>query len=96
MHDTQVRKINVTALFAAFKTQGIVRRITPLSFTLLTGEDYEIAVIRRSYADKVGNSQHVHFVIETRDQRYFDIVFDAQKMSWWLVVEIEDSMILHE
>lgn len=96
MYHTEVRKINVTALFAAFKTHGIVRRITPLRFTLLTGEDYEVAVVRRSYTDKVGNSQHVHFVVQTRDHRYFDIVFDAKKMTWWLVIEIEDPMILHE
>jgi hypothetical protein len=96
MHDTQVRKINVTALFAAFKTYGVVRRITPLNFTLLTGEEYEVAVVRRSYADRVGNSQHVHFVVQTKDHRYFDIVFDSQKMTWWLVIEIEDPMIFRE
>ncbi len=96
MHNTQVRKINVTALFAAFKTGDIKRRVTPLSFTLPTGEDHRITAVRRSYTDKVGTSEHLHFVVQTRGQRYFDIVFDTRKISWWLVIEIEDPMIFHE
>ena len=47
MFNTEIRKINVTAVFAAYKSPHLVRRITPLSFDLPSGESYKIAEIRR-------------------------------------------------
>lgn len=94
MFNTKIRKINVTAVFAAYKSPRFVRRITPLSFDLPSGESYRIAEIRRSYTDRVGQSTNVHFVVRTKDDRYFDIVYDSKEMTWRLVVEIEDALIL--
>ncbi|MFP4165999.1 MAG: hypothetical protein ACLFUF_02405 [Opitutales bacterium] len=92
--NTEARKINVTAIHAAFKTARLKRKITPLRFCLANGEQHEIAEIRRSYTDRVGASTYVHFVVRSRDDRYFDIVYDSREMDWRLVLEIEDSMIL--
>lgn len=94
MFNTEIRKINVTAVFAAYKSSRFVRRITPLSFDLPSGESYQIAEIRRSYTDRVGQSVNVHFVVRTKDERFFDIVYDSKEMTWRLVVEIEDVLML--
>ena len=94
MFNKEERKINVTADFASFRDSGHKRRITPLRFTLTSGESYHIADIRRSYSDTVGQSLQVHFVVETTDERFFDILFDSKKMMWFLILEIEDKLLL--
>lgn len=94
MFNTEIRKINVTAYFAGYKKARNTRRIKPLSFELPTGENYEIAQVRRSYTDRTGQSLNVHFVVKTKDERYFDIVYDSKDMQWRLVVEIEDPLTL--
>ena len=94
MFNTEIRKINVTAYFAGYKKAKNTKRITPVSFELPTGDSYEVAQVRRSYVDRVGQSVNVHFVVKTKDERYFDIVYDSKEMTWRLVVEIEDPLVL--
>lgn len=92
MQKAETRKINVVAKFAAFKDSGTHRRITPLRFTTKEGNLYEVATIRRVYQDRVGQSLHIHFVVKTKDERYFDIVYDSKKVEWAIAVEIEEHL----
>lgn len=92
--NTEIRKINVTAIHAAFRTSRLQRKLTPLRFCLADGETHEIREIRRTYTDRVGAAVHVHFVVCTREERYFDIVYDSRAMDWRLVLEIEDTLLL--
>lgn len=92
MQEATLKKINVIAVFAGFRTSRITRRITPLKIMLENGNTMEVANIQRTYTDRVGQAVHVHFVLKTTCGRYFDIVYDSQKMNWLMVVEIEDDM----
>jgi len=94
--NAEMRKINVTAVFAAFKTPDFQRRVTPLRFALESGETHEIVQVRRSYADRVGGALHVHFVVKTAEGRYFDIVFDSRDLAWRLLVEVDDALLFNE
>ena len=94
--NTDVRKINVTALFAGFKTPGAARRVTPLAFALESGESHRVAQIRRVYTDKVGDALHIHFVVRTGADRYFDLVYDSKDMTWRMVLEIEDALLFND
>ncbi|WP_309387237.1 hypothetical protein [Cerasicoccus frondis] len=92
MQNAAPRKINVIALFAAFKDDQVRRRITPYRFFTQEGDEHEIATIRRVYQDKVGLALHVHFVVKTRAERYFDIVYDTKAVQWSIAVEIEEHL----
>jgi hypothetical protein len=96
MQHAELKKINVIATFASFRTARITRRITPLKIMFESGETLGVSRIRRSYTDRVGDTLHVHFVIQTSDQRYFDIVYDSKKMCWMLVVELEENLFFNE
>ncbi len=93
MQRAELKKINVLALFAGFKSPSARRRITPRSFAFQNGDIHRISEIRRSYTERVGDTIHVHFVIRTKEDRYFDIVYDSKKMTWFMVVELEENLL---
>lgn len=88
----EAKEISVNADFEAFD-KNKVRKIIPRKFRVQDGSLYEISQIRRSYTDKVGDAYHIHFVVRTKNERYFDILYDNKKLSWFLVVEIEDMLV---
>lgn len=90
MPKAKLQKINVTAVFASFRTSRIKRRITPLQIMLEDGKVLQISSIRRSYTERQGQALHIHFVVKTTNNRFYDIVYDSKKMSWMMVVEIEN------
>ncbi|MFW6347861.1 MAG: hypothetical protein ACOC2C_04535 [Cyclonatronaceae bacterium] len=85
-------KINVIAAWAGFRTPKLQRAITPIRFMLPSGERHQIEQIKRSYSERVGDSLHIHFVVRTRGQRYFDIVYDSKRLNWLLLVELEEAL----
>jgi hypothetical protein len=85
-------KINVIAAWAGFRTPALQRAITPIRFMLPNGERHQVEEIKRSYSERVGDSLHVHFVLKTKEQRYFDIVYDSKRLSWLLLVELEEAL----
>ncbi len=96
MQAATLRKVNVTAVFAHFKTPKFQRRITPMGFEEADGQIHRIAHIRRTYIEKVGDGSHIHFVVRTEGDRYFDLVFDSKKMAWFVVLELEESLFFNE
>ena len=95
MQHAELKKLNVMATFASFRTDKIKRRITPLKMMFESGEVLDITQIRRTYTDKVGDTIHIHFVVKSNDERYFDIVYDSKKMSWMMVVELEENLFFN-
>ncbi|HKJ45177.1 MAG TPA: hypothetical protein VJ991_05035 [Balneolales bacterium] len=95
MQHAELKKINVVATFASFRTAKIKRRITPLKMMFESGEVLDISQIRRTYTDKVGDTTHIHFVIQSHDGRFFDIVYDSKKMLWMMVVELEENLLFN-
>ncbi len=95
-------KINVNAVFRGFKDKKQPlgggrshKRIEPLSFTQSNGKIFKIAQVRKSYAQRKGGSLHVHFVIRTTEDRYFEMVYDSQKITWLLMYEFDDELLFN-
>ncbi|KPQ01021.1 MAG: hypothetical protein HLUCCA01_03775 [Bacteroidetes bacterium HLUCCA01] len=93
MQKSEPDKINVIASFASFTTTRQKRRITPHRFLTRQGHTHVVAQIRRTYTERVGDTRHVHFVVQTREGRFFDIVYDSKEMAWYMVLEIEDDLL---
>lgn len=89
MQRAEPEKINVIASFAGFTTSRQKNRIVPHRFLTRQGELHVIANVRRTYTERVGDSQHVHFVVQTREGRMFDIVYDSRQICWYSVLELE-------
>jgi len=92
MQVAKLEKINVIAVYAGFKTPELKRAITPIRFMLASGERHLVEEVKRSYSERVGDSLHIHFVIKTKENRYFDIVYDSKRLTWMLVVELEEAL----
>lgn len=93
MQHSSLEKINVIASFAAFVTPKQKRRLVPHRFMMKNGDVHGVASVRKSYTEVVGDSKHVHFVVKTTENRYFDIVYDSKEMAWLCVLEIEEGFL---
>jgi hypothetical protein len=90
---SEPEKINVIASFAGFTTPKQKRRVVPHRFLTRKGESHSITEVRRTYTERVGDSQHIHFVVQTAQGRFFDIVYDSKQIAWYSVLEIEDDVL---
>lgn len=94
--------VNVSAVFRCFKGRTESRagwghkRIEPKGIERKNGELLSIAEIRRSYPQRKGNNLQVHFVVRTKTDRYFHLVYESQKMLWILLYEFDDQMLFDE
>lgn len=93
MQKSEPDKINVIASFASFTTNRQKRRITPHKFLTRKGDTHVVSEVRRTYTERVGDTQHIHFVIQTNEGRFFDIVYDSKQIAWYMVLEIEDDLL---
>ncbi|SHG64882.1 hypothetical protein SAMN05443144_14211 [Fodinibius roseus] len=96
-------KVNVDAVFRSFSdASGDSRsgwehkRIQPRYVKRKKGEVLRIQEVRRSYAQRKGKRLQVHFVIRCEDERYFHLVYDAEKIIWILLYEFDDQMLFDE
>ena len=94
--------INVNAVFRGFKDEQesmgkdwTHKRIEPLSFKRKNNKIYKIAQIRKSYPRRKGEALHVHFVIRTTEDEYFDIVYDSQKITWILMYQFDNELLFN-
>ncbi|GAA5521144.1 hypothetical protein LQ318_05335 [Aliifodinibius salicampi] len=95
-------KINVNAIYRGFKDDDesmgrdwTHKRIEPLSFKRANKKIFEIAQIRKSYAARKGDTLHVHFVVRTTEDRFFEMVYDSGKITWILLYEFDDELLFN-
>ncbi len=69
------------------------RRIVPVRF-LYKGDTHKIKMVRASYTTEKGPKYQIHFVVQTHEDRYFDIVYLRETMEWVLLLEHEDPMFV--
>lgn len=85
--------ITTVASFAN-KERGITRRLQPIKILRKNGQVHDVANIRKCHEEPVGHGhKQVHITLQTKDDRYLDIVFDTRKVGWYLVYE-EGGMVL--
>ncbi|GAA5521288.1 hypothetical protein LQ318_06030 [Aliifodinibius salicampi] len=96
-------KVNVDAVFRSFKDSDKHtrsgwehKRIQPRYVKRKKGEVLTITDVRRSYAQRKGERLQVHFVICCEGERYFHLVYDADKILWVLLYEFDDQMLFDE
>jgi len=44
----------------------------------------------------VGQAVHHHFVIQTKEERYFHIVFDTGELQWRLIQEFDPELLFNQ
>lgn len=88
--------INVANVFMGFRNGKLKYPITPFRFELPNGEVHHIKEIRQTHRERVGHSVHIHFVVQTKEQRYFHIVFDTGNLQWKLIQEFDPEFLFNE
>lgn len=84
--------INVINVMRGFPTKDLKFQITPYRMQFPDGKVHVVENIRRMTTQTVGRSKHYHYVIQSKEQRYFHIVFDASILTWKLVQEVDEQL----
>lgn len=79
--------ITTVASFADQKRQ-ITRRLQPIKILRQNGQVHRVKQIRKCHEEPVGHGhKQIHITLQTKRDRYMDIVFDTRKVGWYLVYE---------
>lgn len=84
--------INVINAMRGFAAKNLPHKITPYRMQMPDGKVHVIKEVRRMTTQAVGNYQHFHYVVQSKEQRYFHIVFDSSVLTWRLVQEIDEQL----
>ncbi|TNE70830.1 hypothetical protein EP331_10990 [bacterium] len=87
--------INVLNIFRGFNNPKLKHAITPIRFELANGTVHKVTQIRQTHKERVGQAIHIHFVVQTSEQRYFNIVFDTGELQWRLVQEFDSELLFN-
>lgn len=85
--------ITTVASFAD-RQRKINRRLQPVKILRKNGQIHHVQNIRKCHEEPVGHGhKQIHITLQTKDDRYLDIVFDTRRVGWYLVYE-EEGMLL--
>ncbi|MEX1063083.1 MAG: hypothetical protein WEC12_05730 [Balneolaceae bacterium] len=96
MSKDQYPPINVINAIRGFPSGKLKLKITPYRFQLPDGRAFTIKKVRRMTSQNVGNFKHYHFAVQTRDGRFFHIVFDTGNVTWKLVQEVDEELFFND
>lgn len=84
--------INVLNVMRGFQSEKLPQHITPFRFELRNGEKHHIKTIRQTHKERVGKAFHYHFVVLTKKNRYFHLIFDTGSLVWRLIQEVDEEL----
>lgn len=79
--------INVLNIFRAFPNSELPYQITPFRFTMQDGITHQISEIRHFHKDRKGKGLQFHYVVVTKENGYFRLLFDTNTFTWRLIEE---------
>ncbi len=85
--------INVLSVFRGFNQPKLRHHITPFRFELRNGDIHQIEQIRQAHRERVGKGFHYHYVVRTKEQRYFHLIFDTTTLIWRMVQEVDEELL---
>lgn len=95
MNSEKFPPINVLNVVRGFPKPGLPHQITPFRFELSSGETHHVGQIRQAHRERVGKGFHYHYVVRTREQRYFHLVFDTADLIWRLIQEVDEELFFN-
>ena len=93
MSDEKFPPVNVLNVIRGFHKSKLPHHITPFRFEMRNGETHQIKQIRQVHRERVGKSYHYHFVVLTKEDRYFHLIFDSVSLIWRMVQEVDEELL---
>ena len=92
MSSEKFNPINVLSVFRGFHQPSLPHHITPYRFETKQGQTHSIKQVRQVHRERVGKAFHYHFVVLTKEERYFHLVFDTGDLTWRLIQEVDEDL----
>lgn len=96
MAEEKFPPIHVLSIIRGFRDDALPHQITPFRFETRDGRVFRIQTIRQFHRERVGKGFHYHYVIQTREKRFFHLIFDTQSLVWRMIQEIDEELFFHE
>lgn len=85
--------INVLSVFRGIQSQKLKYHITPYRFEKQNGEAFKIDQIRHFHKGRKGKGQQFHYVVKTKENLLFRLLFDTNTFTWRLIEEVCEGSI---
>ena len=85
--------INVLNVFRGVQSPKLKYHITPYRFEKQNGQSFKIDQIRHFHRDRKGKGQQFHYVVKTKENLLFRLLFDTNTFSWRLVKEVNEGRV---
>ena len=87
--------INVLNVVRGFNRPELPHHITPFRFELPNGKNHTISKIRQAHRERAGKGFHYHYVVVTKEEKYFHLVFDSSSLIWRVIQEIDEEFLFN-
>lgn len=85
MNANQYPPIHVLSVIRSLPSKNLSYPITPCRFEMKNGMAYKVREIRQFHVERHGKGSHFHFIIVTKHDQVFRILFDTNTFTWRLV-----------
>jgi len=85
--------INVVSVFRGIQSPNLKYHITPYRFEKQNGQSFKIDQIRHFHRDRKGKGQQFHYVVKTKENLLFRLLFDTNTFCWRLVKEVNEGRV---
>lgn len=96
MKKEEFQPINVLNIFRGFAREGLQHPITPYRFETKDGNVHHIKQIRAMHRERIGKIFHYHFVVQTKEEKNFHLVFDTSSLTWRMIQEVGEDLFFFE
>ncbi|MEO9884318.1 MAG: hypothetical protein ABJR05_11120 [Balneola sp.] len=73
--------------------KALIDRLYPFRFILGKNTPYQVKQIETKYLQNVMTTKHLHYVAETTESRFFNLVFIQDQMDWRLLQEVDEQFL---
>lgn len=80
--------LNVLISSRGFPESGLKHHITPYRFQKQYGEKHFIKKVRQVTRHCHGGIDQYHYTVQTKENKYFRLLFDLHTLTWLLVDEV--------
>lgn len=96
MNEEKYPPINVLNVIRGFQSPSLPHHITPFRFETRQGASHQIDKIRQTHRERIGKGFHYHYVVQTKEKRFFHLVFDTETLTWRMIQEVDEELFFSD
>lgn len=92
-HRIEPLRFEVAPLIQRKMEKSLIDRLYPFRFILGKNTPYQVKQIETKHLQNVMTTKHLHYVAETTESRFFNVVFIQDQLDWRLMQEVDEQYL---